>query len=185
MPLQGVRAAILLAQKYEDQEFWYPYYRLKEEGAELTVVASRGGEEYLSLHQYPAKSDRGAADVNAADFDMIIIPGGFSPDYMRRDDDMVEFVRDAAELNKPIAAICHGPWMLCCTDALRGRRATSFKSVRYDMINAGAIWVDEACVEDGNIITSRSPDDLTYFLPAIIRAAEIYSGGGFRRKEAA
>ncbi len=181
MPLSGASVAILLADKYEDQEFWYPYFRLKENGAQVTAVASKRGQTYASLHQYPARSDTSVRDVNAVDFDAVVIPGGFSPDYMRRDDAMIDFVCDAAESHIPLAAICHGPWMLCCTNALKGKRATSFKSIRFDMINAGAQWVDEACVEDDNIITSRSPDDLTVFVPAIIKATRNFASGRGRK----
>src|SRR5690554_6190318 len=97
MPLSGASVAILLADKYEDQEFWYPYFRLKENGAQVTAVASKRGQTYASLHQYPARSDTSVRDVNAVDFDAVVIPGGFSPDYMRRDDAMIDFVCDAAE----------------------------------------------------------------------------------------
>jgi protease I len=164
------KVAILLANMYEDMEFWYPYYRLKEDGNEVVIVADKGGETYTSKHGYPARSDVSAADVSASDFDAIIIPGGFAPDFMRRSESMLEFVRQAVKANRLIAAICHGVWMLCHTDILRGRRCTSFPSIRYDVQNAGGKWVDLECCVDGNLITSRRPDDLPAFCQTICQA---------------
>jgi putative intracellular protease/amidase len=106
--------------------------------------------------------------LRAADFAAIVVPGGWCPDFMRRSETMVRFIRQCAEAKIVLAAICHGGWMLCCTDALRGRRATSFFAIKYDMINAGANWVDQECVVDGNVITARKPDDLPAFCKAIM-----------------
>ncbi len=168
--LTGKRIAIMLDKEYQELEVWYPYYRMKEAGAEATLVAPRAGVGYPSKLGYPAVSDAAVADVRAADFHAVVVPGGWCPDYMRRDEGMVKFIRDAAAAGIVLAAICHGGWMLCCTDALTGRRATSFMAIRFDMINAGAKWVDEQCVVDGNIITARKPADLPAFCKAIIEA---------------
>ena len=170
---QDKKIAILLADMYEDQEFWFPYFRLKEAGADVVVIGSKAGETYKSKHGYPAKADKAPAEVDAQEFDALIIPGGFGPDFMRRDDLMVDFVRACTERDMPIAAICHGVWMLCCTDALRGKRATSYFSIRWDVQNAGATWVDEMCVADGNIITSRNPDDLPAFCNTILQKLQL------------
>lgn len=167
------KVAILLAEMYEDQEFWYPCYRMKEAGAQVIVVASHAGGSYNSKHGYPAKSDASPGDVSGGDFDALIIPGGFSPDYMRRDPTMVDFVRECAEAPIPIAAICHGVWMLCSADALRGKRCTSYYSIRVDVENAGAQWVDEPCVVDGHIITSRNPDDLPMFCKTLCQKLDL------------
>ncbi len=164
------KAAVLVEDHYQVLEVWYPYYRLKEEGAAVTLVAPKAGADYPSKLGYPCKSDASAADVHAEAFDAIVVPGGWCPDYMRRDENMIRFIQEAAKANIVLAAICHGGWMLCCTDALQGRRATSFMGIRYDMINAGANWVDEECVVDGNLITARKPDDLPVFCAAIIKA---------------
>jgi len=172
MGLKGKKIAIMLDQQYQELEVWYPYYRLREEGAAVTLVAPKAGESYPSKLGYPCVSDAAAADVTGGDFDAVVVPGGWAPDFMRRDESMIRFIRQCAEAGIVLAAICHGGWMLCCTDALKGRRATSFAAIKHDMINAGAKWVDEPCVVDGNVITSRKPDDLPAFCKAIIRSLE-------------
>jgi len=170
MKLQGKKIAIMLDQQYQELEVWYPYYRLREEGAQVTRVAAEARRVYPSKLGYPCESDVAASDVQAAAFDAVIVPGGWCPDFMRRDESMVRFIQDAVKANIVIAAICHGGWMLCCTDGLHGKRATSFMAIRHDMINAGAKWVDEECVVDGKLITARKPDDLPAFCRAIIEA---------------
>jgi len=180
MSLNGKKVAILLAQQYEDLELWYPYYRLKEEGAEVVLVAAKANETYPSKHGYPAMSDMAAKEVRAEDFDAIVIPGGFGPDFMRRDQSMVDFVQQAARGDMVVAAICHGPWMLCTTDILRGRKATSFFSIRWDVANAGARWVDEEVTVDDRLVTSRQPDDLPAFCKATIQLIQQRSLVGAR-----
>ena len=170
MNLAGQRVAVLLEQQYQEMEVWYPVYRLKEAGAEVVLVAPEAGKTYASKLGYPAKADAAAKDVKASDFAGIVIPGGFCPDYIRRSEAMLKLVRDADALKKPLAAICHGPWVLCSTTALRGRRATSFSSIQDDVVNAGATWVDEEVVVDGHIITSRTPADLPAFTLAFLEA---------------
>lgn len=170
MPVQGKRVAILVERMYEDLEFWYPYYRLKEEGA-IPVRVGPGGEQvFPSKHGYPGPVDRHVSEVSAGDFDAVVIPGGFAPDFMRRSDAMIDFVADFARLERPLAAICHGVWMLCSTDALRGRTATCFSAIRHDVINAGATYIDQEVVVDGNLITARKPDDLPAFMQALLAA---------------
>ena len=168
MRLQGKKIAILLDQQYQELEVWYPYYRFREEGALVCLVAPKAGETYPSKLGYPCVSDVSVRDVKGTDFDAVVVPGGWAPDYMRRDDGMIRFIQQCAQAGIVLAAICHGGWMLCCTDVLRGRRATSFVAIRHDMMNAGAKWVDEECVVDGNVITARKPDDLPAFCKAII-----------------
>ena len=170
MNLAGKRIAVLLEQQYQEMEVWYPVYRLKEAGAEVVLVAPDAGKNYPSKLGYPAKSDAAAKDVKATDFAGIVIPGGFCPDYIRRCEAMMKLVRDADALKLPLAAICHGPWVLCSTTALRGRKATSFSTIKDDVENAGAKWVDEEVVVDGHIITSRKPEDLPAFTVALMRA---------------
>ena len=170
MTLQGKHIAIMLDEQYQELEVWYPYYRFIEAGAAVTLVAGEAGRTYGSKLGYPCTSNVGAADAKAGEFDAVIIPGGWAPDFMRRDDTMVQFVRDAVAAGVVLAAICHGGWMLCSTDALAGKRATSFMAIRHDMANAGAEWVDAEVVVDGNVITSRKPDDLPAFCRAVIAA---------------
>jgi protease I len=170
MGLENKRIAILLDQQYQEMEVWYPYYRLGEEGLQLHLVAPEADTEYPSKLGYPCVSTHAARDVDGADYDAVVIPGGWCPDFMRRSPAMIGFVQQAAEAEVVLAAICHGGWMLCCTDALRGKQATSFQAIKHDMINAGADWVDQECVVDGNVITARKPDDLPAFVGAIIGA---------------
>jgi protease I len=167
--MAGKRIAILAEDFYEDMELWYPYYRLLEAGAEVKIIGSGRAESFKSKHGYPVVPDLSIDDTSAADFDGVVIPGGYSPDLMRRKPAMVAFVRDMDKAGKPVAAICHAGWMLISAGIVKGRRATCFFSIKDDMVAAGARYiVDEAVVVDGNLITSRSPKDLPQFVPAII-----------------
>jgi len=170
MELSGKTIALIVEQQYQELEVWYPLLRLREAGATVIVVGPKGGETYASKLGYPCKTDRSAADVQASQFDGLIIPGGFAPDYMRRSEALMKLVRDMVATQKPTAAICHGPWVLCSTTALKGRKATCFHSIKDDVINAGANYIDAEVVVDGPIITSRMPDDLPAFCQAFIAA---------------
>ena len=170
MELTGKRAAILVEQQYQEMEVWYPVYRLREAGCQVTLVGPEAGQTYPSKLGYPAKSDKAARDVSADDFDLIVVPGGFAPDFMRRHQEVIKLVGAMAEQGKVVAAICHGPWVLCSTQALKGRRATCFFAIKDDVSNAGASYVDAEVVRDGNLITSRKPDDLPAFMQTIFQA---------------
>lgn len=170
--LSTKRVAVLVEKLYEDLELWYPVYRLREAGCDVKIVGPKAGETYASKHGYPAKADVSASDVKAADFDAVIIPGGYSPDHMRRSKAMVALVTDAAKQGKVLAAICHGPWMLCSAKCLKGKKVTGFYAIRDDVENAGGLWQDAPCVRDGNFVTSRTPDDLPEFLKGILAALE-------------
>jgi protease I len=172
MELKNVRVAVLVEQMYQEMEVWYPIYRLREAGAKVTIVGPEAGKNYPSKLGYPCTSDKAAKDVRADDFDVLVIPGGYAPDHMRRCEPMIQLVSTMAEQGKPVAAICHGPWMLCSTQALKGRKATCFFAIKDDVINAGGEYTDAEVVRDGNIITSRKPDDLPAFLRTIIQAAK-------------
>lgn len=171
MELQGKRAAVLVEQQYQEMEVWYPVYRLREAGCKVTLVGPEAGKTYPSKLGYPAKSDKAAEDVSAADFDILVIPGGFAPDFLRRSEAVIRFTAAMAEQGKVVAAICHGPWVLCSTPALKGRKATCFFAIKDDVKNAGANYVDAEVVRDGNLVTSRKPDDLPAFMQAIFQAA--------------
>src|SRR6202047_1419404 len=172
MELKGIRAAILVEQQYQELEVWYPLYRLREAGCKVTVVGPEAGQSYPSKLGYPAKSDKAARDVSADDFDLLVIPGGFAPDYIRRCEAMIRLTSAMAEQGKPVAAICHGPWVLCSTQALKGRKATCFFAIKDDVSNAGAKYTDAEVIRDGNIITSRKPDDLPAFVVTILQALQ-------------
>jgi protease I len=169
--LKGQRAAVLVEQQYQELEVWYPVYRLREAGCKVSLVGPEADKNYPSKLGYPAKSDVAADKVSADDFDLLVIPGGFAPDFMRRTEAMIRLVSDMAEQGKPVAAICHGVWMLCSTQALKGKKSTCFFAIKDDVINAGANYVDQEVVRDGNIITSRKPDDLPAFMQTLIAAA--------------
>lgn len=170
MDISGKKIAIVLDEQYQELEVWYPYYRFIEAGANVELIASQAGKTYLSKLGYPCVSTNSVDTVRGGEFDAVIIPGGWAPDFMRRDERMIRFIQQCVSAEIVLAAICHGGWMLCCTDVLRGRCATSFVAIKHDMINAGANWVDEQCVVDGNVITARQPDDLPAFCKAVIEA---------------
>ena len=168
MLLKGKKVIILVEEMFNVFEFWYPYYRLKEEGVEVTVVGSGSAEVYTGKPCTQAKADTSAGNVYAENFDGIIIPGGYAPDMMRRYPSMVKLVQDFFNTNKLVAAICHAGWMLASAGILSGRKVTSFFAIRDDLINAGAKWVDQEVVVDGKLVTSRVPDDLPAFMKAVI-----------------
>ena len=170
MDLKQARVAVLVEQQYQEMEVWYPIFRLREAGCKVTLVGPDAGATYASKLGYPAKSDKAAKDVSPDDFDALVIPGGFAPDFLRRHEAVINFVRRVNDQAKPIAAICHGPWVLCSTPALRGKKATCFLAIKDDVVNAGANYVDAEVVRDGNLITARKPDDLPAFMRTVLSA---------------
>ena len=167
MELTGKRIAILIEDMYNEKEFWYPYYRMKEAGAKVTVVGT-GAKEYHSKIGMSAPGGVTAESVNASDYDAVIVPGGYAPDLMRHNPAMIKLVRECFSQGKIVAAICHAGWVLSSAGILKGKKATCVPSIKDDMVNAGAIYVDQKVVRDGNLITSRSPDDLPAFCREII-----------------
>lgn len=175
MTLSGKRVAILVEQQYQEMELWYPVYRLREAGCVVTIVGPEADKSYPSKLGYPCKSDAAAHSVTAQDFDGLIVPGGFAPDYMRRHESMLKLVREMHAAAKLLASICHGPWIFCSTGVVKGRRATCFYAIKDDLINAGASYVDAEVVVDGHVITSRKPDDLPAFMKAFMNR---FAGNG-------
>ncbi len=155
---------------YEDLELWYPKLRLEEEGWKVTVAGPQSNVIYTGKHGYPCKSDVDIADVEAVHYDGLLVPGGFAPDKLRRDHNVLSLTRDFDKQGKPIAFICHAGWILISAGILKGRRTTSTVGIKDDMTNAGAEWVDEALVVDGNLISSRTPVDLPLFAKAFVDA---------------
>jgi protease I len=170
MPLKDKRIAILAEDNYEDPELWYPLLRMREAGAEVSVVGMPGVESYKSKHGYPVKVDVAADAVLPADFDAIIIPGGYAPDRMRRHKPMLDLVRGIFQRGGVVAMICHAGWVPISAGIVKGKRLTSVSAIRDDLINAGAEWVNEEVVQDGNLISARVPNDLPAFCRTIIAA---------------
>jgi protease I len=168
--IDGASVALLAEDLYEEMELWYPFYRLQEAGATVTIVGTGRAASFSGKHGVAVNPDKRIDDVRADEFDAVVIPGGYAPDLMRRSEAMVNFVREMADAGKPVAAICHAGWMLVSAGILDGRRATSFSSIKDDIGAAGAEYLDEPVVVDGNLITSRKPADLPAFMPPLIQA---------------
>ncbi len=163
-----MKIGVLVEDLYNELEFWYPYLRLKEERFEVLAIGPERGKEYKSKVGLPKVSEVGAKEVNPKELDAIVVPGGYAPDRLRRYKDILDLVKGVYENGRIVATICHGGWVLISAGILKGKRATSYFAIKDDMVNAGVDWVDEEVVVDGNIITSRTPDDLPMFLKTII-----------------
>lgn len=168
MELKGKRVAVLVDQQYQEMEIWYPYYRLIEAGAEVDLIGAEKGKTYPSKTGYPATAGLSFDEVSASDYDGIVCPGGFAPDFIRRHPKANQFVADFDKQGKLVAAICHGLWCCCSAKILTGRHCTSFFAIRDDVEHAGAIWSDAEVVVDRNLVSSRKPADLPAFMRACI-----------------
>jgi protease I len=166
--LSGKTVALYIHNEYEDLEAWYPYYRLKEAGADVHVLGPERGRQYVSKHGYPMESTHGIENVSIGEYDALIIPGGYAPDKMRANAGMVDFVHAMHKAGRPIAAICHGGWMLASAGIVDGVKVTSVSNITDDLVNAGAEWVNEEVVQDSNLITSRTPQDLPVFMRTVL-----------------
>ena len=171
-PLEGKRAAVMIGPLFEDTEATYPYYRLQEAGAEVELIGLEAGVEVKGKHGQPLTADRAAADVAAGDLDLLVIAGGYGPDKLRADDGVKRLVRELDEAGKPIAFICHAGWVPVSAGILDGRRCTSVQQIADDLRNAGAEWEDSEVVVDGNLVSSRRPEDLPAFMRELIGVAE-------------
>ena len=175
------RILIVATDGFEEWELLGPRRILGEHGADVVLASLRRDPIQATVHDDPGKTirpDITVDEADAADFDALILPGGVrNPDQLRMHANVIALIRDFDRLGKPIAAICHGPWLLVEADLLRGRTATSWPSIRTDLRNAGAEVVDEAAVTDGNIVTSRNPDDVEPFTAALIALIERASEG--------
>jgi deglycase len=166
MNLKNKRIAVLVDNLYQEMEVWYPYFRFQEAGAAVVTVGAKANETYTSKLGYPIRCDQSYEAANPAHFDGVIVPGGYAPDLIRRHSKANHFVKHMDEEGKLVAAICHGPWVLCSAGILRNRRLTCFYAIKDDVVNAGGLWEDAEVVVDGNLVTSRKPEDL----PAFCRA---------------
>jgi protease I len=172
MELTNKQVIILVEEMFNDHEFWYPYYRLKEAGASVFVVGSGSSRRFTGKYGTVAAVDMDASGMVGNILDGLIIPGGYAPDHMRRYPEMVALVKSHFDAGKVVAAICHAGWMLSSAGILKGKTVTSFFAIRDDLVHAGATWVDEEVVIDRNLITSRKPDDLPVFMRSVIQALQ-------------
>jgi protease I len=170
MDLKGKRAIVFVEANYQDLEFWYPVLRLREEGVEVVIVGTGSAESYTGRHGYPLpKVDAIADKVDMKDFDALIVPGGWAPDVLRRYESILKITRDAFAQGKVVGAICHAGSVLVSARVLKGKTATCVPAIKDDVINAGAEYVDREVVRDGNLVTSRTPNDLPAFMREIIK----------------
>ena len=169
MSLAGRTILIFAANWYEDLELWYPKIRLEEEGA-ATVVAGLGEKSYQGKRGYPLTPDTSVDELEAKDFDGLVIPGGYAPDILRRSEKVLALTREIFQAGKPVAFICHAGWVPISAGIVRGKKGTSVGAIRDDLVNAGMAWEDSPVVVDGNLISSRTPADLPQFMKALIRA---------------
>ncbi len=166
--LAKTRILMVVDDVYEDLELWYPKLRLLEAGVHVTVAGPQAEKSYSGKHGYPCRSDAAIADMEASDFQGIVLPGGFMPDKLRRDQKVLKLVRECAAADKLVAAICHGGWIAISAGVYRGVRVTGSPGIKDDLVNAGAHWHDAPVVVDRHFISSRKPDDLPEFMRAIL-----------------
>ncbi|AOT71108.1 type 1 glutamine amidotransferase domain-containing protein [Geosporobacter ferrireducens] len=164
--LRNKKIVALVESEFEDLELWYPLLYLREEGAQVDVVGPKAKEKYIGKYGVPVFSAFAFKDIHIADYDAILVPGGWAPDKLRRYPEVLEMIRYMDENRKPIGQICHAGWVLISAKILEGRKVTSTPGIRDDMENAGAIWLDEAVVVDEHIISSRRPPDLGAYVKA-------------------
>jgi deglycase len=170
-PLEGLRAAMVIGPMFEDSEATYPLHRLREAGALVTIVGLAAGVEVKGKNGQVLPTDLAAADATPDDFDLLVLPGGYGPDKVRTDPGVKHLVREIDRRGKPIGFICHAGWIPASAGILSGRRVTSWPSIADDLSNAGALWEDAEVVVDGNLVSSRKPDDLPAFMRALIELA--------------
>ncbi|MCI0520079.1 MAG: type 1 glutamine amidotransferase [Chloroflexi bacterium] len=170
MKLQGKRAAYLLDEGYEELEFWVPLMRLREEGVQVTVVSGKGSLFHGKHGCMEARADVLADQVDASQFDAVIVPGGWAPDKLRRYPAVLDLVRQAYQQGKIVAAICHAGWVLISAGIVRGHKATGSVGIKDDLINAGAEWVDAPAFRDGNLVWGRVVEDIPDFCRELIAA---------------
>lgn len=164
------KVAILIDHLYQDSEVIDPQERLQKEGYTVDIIGFKNGEVYEGKRGAKVTSTKSIDEVSAKDYEAVVIPGGWAPDKMRMNKKMVKFIQEINNSKKPVASICHGGWMLVEADVVKGKTVTSYQSIQTDLKNAGAKWVDKEVVVDGNLISSRTPDDLPAFCDALIKA---------------
>lgn len=173
--MEGRNRSILIfvEKEYEDLELQYPKYRLIEAGFKVVVAGPEKGAIYIGKHGYPCQSDASFHDIKESSFDGLIIPGGYAPDKLRRNEKVLELTRQFHEKGKLIAFICHAGWVPISAKVINGIRCTSVSAIKDDLVNAGAKWSDEAVVVDRHFVSSRSPEDLPVFCKAILEGFKV------------
>lgn len=172
MPVVGKRVLIFVGDDYEDLELWYPKLRLIEAGLHVTVAGQQAEKTYVGKNGYPCRSDAAINDMEAADFDGLICPGGWMPDKLRRDPKVLSLTREFASASKLVAAICHGGWIPISANVYRGVKVTGSPGIKDDLINAGGAFEDASVVTDRHFVSSRKPDDLPDFCRAMLQVLE-------------
>ena len=170
MNLTGKTIGILVAAAYEDLEFWVPYMRMIEAGAEVIIISATGGTEYISKSKgLTVRSDLGAQDVTAARLDALLVPGGWAPDKLRRDPNVLQLVKEMNAAGKVLGFICHAGWVAASAGIVKGKRVTGSKGIKDDMENAGAVWVDEPAFREGNLVWGRVVADIPNYCRELIK----------------
>jgi len=171
MRLKGKTIGFLVAPGYEDLEFWVPYMRLKEEGAEVKVIATKGGESYTSKSGgLTVESQVAAKEITAEQLDALLVPGGWAPDKLRRDSNILQLVREMNAKGKVLGFICHAGWVAASAGICKGKRATGSSGIKDDMVNAGATWVDEPAFREGNLVWGRVVADIPDYCRELTKA---------------
>jgi protease I len=176
--LRGQRIALFVEEGFEDLEFWVTLMRLREEGAEVRVVGTEAGVKFRGKNGLSATSETAASLVSASDFDVVVVPGGWAPDKLRRYEAVTRIVKDAYGQQKVVGMICHAGLVGISAGIVRGHRATGSKGIKDDLINAGATWVDEPAFRDGNIVWGRVVEDIPDFCRELVAAAAERAGAG-------
>ena len=164
------KIALLVEEDYQDLEIWYPLLRFKEEGFEVITLGTGSSKEYKGKYGYPISVDLDVNKIESNELDGVVIPGGWAPDKLRRFPAVLNLIKQLFQEGKIVASICHGGWVLISSGIVKGKRLTAFSAIKDDLINAGADFVDQEVVRDGNLITSRKPEDLPAFCKEIIKA---------------
>jgi len=170
MDLKGKTVGILVEDYYQGLEVWYPVLRLQEEGINVVIIGTGRKKSYFSKHGLEIEQDMSAAEANANKLDSIVISGGYAPDILRRYESIAQLVKAIFDSGKSVAVTCHGLWVTISAGILKGKRVSSFSAIKDDVVNAGATYVDQEVVQDGNLITSRMQEDLPAFMKAIIQS---------------
>jgi protease I len=170
--LENKKIIALVENDFEDLELWYPVHRLREEGAQVDLVGAEAHKTYKGKYGVPAESAFAFDEINSADYDAILVPGGWAPDKLRRYPEVISFVQEMDKEEKIIGQICHAGWVLISANILQGKKVTSTPGIKDDMTNAGATWVDTPVITDGHIVSSRRPPDLPDYMREFIAVLE-------------